>query len=389
MKTKGIAKLLMLYMAFCAHAAFGQNMDRPFGWACCSSETSADDYIVSGGSEKADTIVLVSNGQDMRTALSNAIKNHSVIVLDGRKGDFIVSSSVDVNELDNRTLIGINGATIRTAFTLSDDIRKALDKAKVRDASSKSGTGGMLCNGANVKEEREYLTRKTIIELTGDTLEAYRKSGVINIKRANNWIVRGLRLYGPGSCDVGGTDVMSLYSATHVWIDHCEFMNGMDGNLDITNESDFVTVSFCKFSYDSLSYDHMNSNLVGGSDKNIKDMGKLHVTYAYNIWGKGCMQRMPMVRYGFVHVLNNYYDCPGNIGGINPRIGSYVLAEGNYFGKGVKKIFRDNNSVAYTICDNYYSEKFVQPEDKGSVAVPYKYGFIEPSDLAKMLKVED
>ena len=67
MKTKGIAKLLMLYMAFCAHAAFGQNMDRPFGWACCSSETSADDYIVSGGSEKADTIVLVSNGQDMRT----------------------------------------------------------------------------------------------------------------------------------------------------------------------------------------------------------------------------------------------------------------------------------------------------------------------------------
>ena len=57
MNSKGIAKLLMLYMAFCAHAAFGQNMDRPFGWACCSSETSADDYIVSGGSEKADTIV--------------------------------------------------------------------------------------------------------------------------------------------------------------------------------------------------------------------------------------------------------------------------------------------------------------------------------------------
>ena len=60
MKTKGIAKVLTLCMALFAHAALGQNLDRPFGWACCSSETNADDYVVSGGSERADTIVLQS-----------------------------------------------------------------------------------------------------------------------------------------------------------------------------------------------------------------------------------------------------------------------------------------------------------------------------------------
>lgn len=363
-----------------------QDLNAPFGWANCSSATTGDDYTVTGGGQSTNSITLRSTGTDMRDEISSALKKYDIIVFDGSAGDFIVSCSVDMNGLRDKTIVGINGARLCSQFYITEEIRAALDKASVMNASTSSGTGGVLGNGAEVGEEREYLTRRTIMDFTGDRQELYRRAGIFGIKGCGNIIVRNLKLVGPGACDVGGSDLISATHTTHLWVDHCEFTDGMDGNFDITNECDFVTVSWCTFSYTKRSYDHRNTNLIGGSDRHAADEGKLHVTFANCMWGKGCAQRMPMVRYGTVHLLNNYYKCPGNSAAVNPRLKSAVLIDNNFFAAGVKKIFKENGASAFTFIDNRYTEKFAQPDDRGSVTVPYAYKAVYVSAVPAMVE---
>ena len=67
-----------------------------------------------------------------------------------------------------------------------------------------------------------------------------------------------------------------MSGAQHVWFDHCDVSDGTDGNLDIVNGSDYVTISWTKFHYtprtDPTGNDntgaegHRFSNLIGSSD---------------------------------------------------------------------------------------------------------------------------
>lgn len=107
-----------------------------------------------------------------------------------------------------------------------------------------------------VSEEAEYNTRKIIIEMTGDNNEDYRKSGCISLSNCQNIIIRNITFKGPGAIDVGGYDLISCTGSKNCWVDHCEFMDGMDGNFDITQKADFNTVSWCIFRYTDRSYMH-------------------------------------------------------------------------------------------------------------------------------------
>lgn len=352
----------------------------PFGWAVCSSMTSGDDYDLVGGGD-GSTTTLVSTGKDMRSTIANAIKNYDVIVFDGSNGDFIVSATIELKGLSNKTIVGINNARLCTEFYVTDEIISALDKAGVKDMSS-SGGGGTLSNGQSVSEEREYVTRQTLINLLNDSDEACRDAGIFYISGCENIILRNLKLVGPGPIDVGGDDLISIInSSKHIWVDHCDMTDGIDGNLDVTVKSDFITISWCTFSYTSRAYDHMNSNLVGGSDSaSAQGEDNLNITWANNVWGTGCDQRMPMARFGTIHLINNYYNCPGNSAGINARKNSEFLIENNYFEKGVEKIFSESGSKAYNFSGNVFSESF-SASNKGTVTVPYEYTLYAALDV--------
>ena len=390
--------LLTLLVAFCSIAAWGDNYDQnePFGFCTVSSRTDASStFNMTGGgcytypipdSFTGKVIVLKSTGQDMKTTIQNAISQNDVIILDGSDGDFIVSSNVEISK-SGKTLLGINNARLCTKWYVTDEIKAALTEAKVASMSTSSGTGGTLSNGRTVSEKAEFHTRQIIIDLTGDNNESYRNSGVITLKsNSSNIIIRNITFVGPGSIDAGGSDLISCTGAKHCWIDHCDFTDGMDGNFDITNSADFITVSWCTFRYTSRSYMHENTNLVGRSDDEAQ--GYLNTTFAFNWWGPGCKQRMPMARAGKIHMLNNFFNCSGASNCINPRKNSEFLIEGNYFASGVKKYYSQNDATAVTwTSNNYIAEASSLPSSIGStVTVPYDYDVAPYADVPSMVQ---
>jgi pectate lyase len=100
-----------------------------------------------------------------------------------------------------------------------------------------------------------------------------------------------------------------------------------DGLLDITNASDFVTVSWSRFR------NHDKMMLIGSSDSAAADRGKLRVTLHHNLFD-GIGQRAPRVRFGQVHIYNNYYKIErlptyGYSWGVG--IESAIYAQNNFF----------------------------------------------------------
>ena len=393
MKKKLLTTLMACFTLIVSATDYDQN--KPFGFCTRSSRTDANStYNVTGGgcytypvpSDFAGkVIVLKSNGKDMKGSIQKAIRENDVIILDGSAGVFIVSSNIYV-EGNNKTLLGINNARLCTKFHLTPEIITALNNAGVPHMSTHDG-GGTLPNGQRVREEAEFNTRKIIIELTGDNTESYRKSGILTV-RQENIIIRNITFVGPGSIDVGGSDLLSFNGAKHCWIDHCSFSDGMDGNFDITQSSDFNTVSWCTFSYTERSYMHQNTNLIGYSDR--EPTGYLNTTFAFNWWGQGCVQRMPMIRVGKIHMLNNYFSSTTATNCINPRKNSEVLIEGNYFEKGVKRYYSQKDAVSVTWADSNFAEEPNQsgtPESVGTtITIPYEYTVAPYADVPAVVR---
>ncbi len=166
----------------------------------------------------------------------------------------------------------------------------------------------------------EVVTNKTIIGLPGARLvnntQTQSGSGILNLKNgSNNVIIRNLIFEGPGAYDVDGRDNLTADGCTNLWVDHCEFQDGVDGNFDIKNNSDNITVSWCKFTYlkpsipggPGGSNDHRFSNLIGSSSSNAPVDGHFSVTFQNCYWAEGCKARMPRARNAELHILNCYY----------------------------------------------------------------------------------
>ncbi|XP_076891576.1 pectate lyase-like [Bidens hawaiensis] len=118
-------------------------------------------------------------------------------------------------------------------------------------------------------------------------------------------------------------DAISIFRSSQVWVDHCSFASSYDGLIDIVAASTNVTISNCHF------INHDKGLLFGASDKTPEDK-ILKVTLAYNHFGKGLTQRLPAVRFGFVHIVNNDYTQWHSyaIGGSD---GATIISQGNRF----------------------------------------------------------
>ena len=168
-----------------------------------------------------------------------------------------------------------------------------------------------------------------------------------------------------GTHKESGWTFIKVNGAADVWIDHCTFTIAADGNIDIENGSDGVTISWCKIglsaqeaedlggisdsvgymeqryqsgelSADSRYYKlreggatpeeimaytayHSKCHLVGSGDKDYVDgtdaegnriadgNANLELTLAWNYY-QNIGQRVPMIRQGRGHMINCYLD---------------------------------------------------------------------------------
>ncbi|GER51507.1 pectin lyase-like superfamily protein, partial [Striga asiatica] len=98
-------------------------------------------------------------------------------------------------------------------------------------------------------------------------------------------------------------DAISIYGSSRVWIDHVSLSKGADGLIDVM--------------------------LLGAHDTDAKD-AIMQVTIAFNRFGIGCIQRMPRVRWGFAHVVNNDYS-HWKLYAIGGSAHPTIISQGNRF----------------------------------------------------------
>ncbi|MBB2148458.1 pectate lyase family protein [Pedobacter gandavensis] len=163
-------------------------------------------------------------------------------------------------------------------------------------------------------------SNKTILGMSGSKLIG---AGLL-IYGKNNVIIRNMTI----SKVLTYSNIIIKEGAHHVWVDHCELSSELvsdwdyyDGLLDVGTGADYVTLSWNKL------HDNHKAMLIGFSYTRPDDANHLKVTvhhnYFYNI-----SERTPDVRYGNVHVFNNYMQNAGYVGSL---MGATVRVENNYF----------------------------------------------------------
>lgn len=314
---------------------FAQNyyMSAPEGFGAAAT---------GGGTPTAANTVTVSNYTDLKNALNSIAVSNSVILVSG-----IIDCSYTSSTLNNKTIIGLPGAVLRN----------------------------------------------TLININ-DAAESATNSGILNIKLgSNNVIIRNLIFQGPGAFDVNGRDNLTN-EGTNVWVDHCEFQDGMDGNFDNKGKADNVTVSWCKFIYlkpptprnvTNFTNDHRFSDLVGSSKTDIPTDGNYSITFKNCYWAEGCKERMPRARNAELHILNCYYNTSvsgslaiglgggsknttcyvenTNFANIGTVYKDYISTDGGTVGVAFDGCINKSNSISGTVSKPSYSYTVLPVED--------------------------
>ena len=196
--------------------------------------------------------------------------------------------------------------------------------ATLRSALQASGEAIIIVTenitfGAN-NQISARVENKTLLGLSGVkliTTHRDRNGGILQLNaNSKNVIIRNLIFEGPGAYDVDGNDLLTNNGCHNLWVDHCEFYDGVDGNFDNVNGADNVSISWCKFGYkipakaggSGGSNDHRFSNLVGGSASAAPADGQYSITFQFCYWSDGCRERMPRARNAQLHILNCYYN---------------------------------------------------------------------------------
>jgi pectate lyase len=325
------------------------------GWASTTTGTTG------GSSAAANQIYTVHNRRELVAALNNGVypppstpsNVPKIIYIDG---------TIDANVDDNNQPLTCsdyarNGYTLEAYLATYDPAvwgrrppSGPLENARVASAAAQQARVRIRIgsNTTIVGVGKNAVVRGAWFDIRGT-------AGIANSR--TNIIIRNITFQDTFDCfpqwdPTDGSqgnwnsayDSISLRDSDHVWIDHNTFEDKEtadstlatyfgrlfqvhDGELDITNASDFVTVSYNRF------LDHDKVMLIGSSDSALTDRNKLRVTLHHNLFD-GVGQRGPRVRFGQVHVYNNYYR-PKHSESYQYSLGvgreSAIFAQNNFF----------------------------------------------------------
>ncbi|PON72820.1 Pectate lyase [Parasponia andersonii] len=166
----------------------------------------------------------------------------------------------------------------------------------------------------------------------------------LRLKECEHVIVCNLEFEGGRGPDVDGIQIKP--KSQHIWIDRCSLRDYDDGLIDITRESTDITISRCHFAQ------HDKTMLIGADPTHVGDRC-IRVTL-HHCFFDGTRQRHPRVRFGKVHLYNNYTRNWG-IYAVCASVESQIYSQCNIYEAGQKK-------VAF----KYYTEKAADKELAGS-----------------------
>ena len=175
---------------------------------------------------------------------------------------------------------------------------------------------------------------------------------------------------------VGDPDCISIQAdinsaskdfAHHFWVDHCEFFNGdaatkdrYDGLLDMKNNVQYTTISWCKF------HNHDKACLSGkGNSDAYPRTVTMHHNYFYDIQGS----RLPLQRGGFYHYFNNYQEnCQD---GYDLRAKAQAYVEGCYFKDTKAPVMPNDEGEGATLVDLIFENCRRIPSEYAEEGVKY------------------
>ncbi|HEY0603776.1 MAG TPA: hypothetical protein VGD58_12735 [Herpetosiphonaceae bacterium] len=323
------------------------------GWAAFGTNNLGQPGTTGGASADAEHVYTVGDRQELVAALATGGSTPKIIYVQG---------TIDANVDDDNQPLTCDDYAAGTGYSLPAYLQ-AYDPATWGRTARPSGP----LETARQAAARNQAARIRIVVGSNTTLIGLEDARIVGanliVDRVDNVIVRNITFQDAYDCfpvwdpTDGSTgnwnsayDSISLTTATHVWADHNAFNDGdnpdsnqplyfdrpyqvHDGALDITRGSDLVTVSWNRFT------DHDKTMLIGSTDNPgtpgspTSDRGKLRVTVHHNLFSN-ILQRAPRVRFGQVHVYNNYYiipDAASYVYSWGVGFESQIYAQNNYF----------------------------------------------------------
>eukprot|EP00897_Mesotaenium_endlicherianum_P005204 jgi/Mesen1/4711/ME000241S03753 len=232
-----------------------------------------------------------------------------------------------------RAAIGGRDGQLYTVTTLADSGPGSLREA----CKHKDPLWIVFGVSGTIQLEREPIKVSSYKTIDGRGQDVRLAGQGLHLKSCCHVIVCNLQLNGGRGHDNDGIKVKP--GSHKIWIDRCTLEDFDDGLIDITRASTDVTVSRCHFRR------HNKTMLVGADPAHVEDRC-MRVTI-HHCFFDGCTQRHPRVRFGKVHLYNNYTRNWG-LYGVCASVESQVLSQSCVYEAGDPKRLK---------AFEYYTEK--------------------------------